>query len=420
MNGWEDTILGDCAQLSSEKVDASNVRIDNYVSTDNLLPNLGGVEAAKNLPNLNKYASFRKGDVLFSNIRTYFKKVWRAEFDGGCSNDVLVFKSMDEKILNQDFLYYVLSSNSFIDYTAQTAKGTKMPRGDKDAIKRFQLKLPGITEQQEIAKTLSNLDKKITLLRQQNQTLEELAQTLFKRWFVEFEFPFDFAQGKPSEKGEPYKSSGGKMVQSELGEIPEGWRPSVLSDILELTGGGTPKTTEEEFWNGTICWYSVIDAPNNSDCFVIDTEKKITELGLAKSSTKLLREKTTIISARGTVGKLAITGLPMAMNQSCYGINGKDGFGDFYTYFQLKYALKILKRRVHGAVFDTITKSTFDGIETIIASPTVLNSFEIAITPIMEKVLTNVKEIQTLTQLRDTLLPKLMSGELRVNASSDN
>ena len=322
----------------------------------------------------------------------------------------------DNTKLDSDYLLYYLLSNPIKRLLLKIASdGATRNALTKTELEDIVISAPKeISEQKQIAKTISNLDQKIAILREQNETLEELAQTLFKRWFVDFEFPYDFEKGEISENGKPYKSSGGKMIESELGEIPLGWRVGTLSETLELTGGGTPKTSTKEYWDGDICWYSVVDAPIDSDCFVINTDKKITKLGLEKSSTKILKERTTIISARGTVGKLAITGFPMAMNQSCYGVNGITGYGDFYTYFQLKYTLKLLKSRVHGAVFDTITKSTFNGIETLIAPHTTLSLFEIIIIPIMEKIFTNVNEIQTLKKLRDTLLPKLMSGELKV------
>jgi type I restriction enzyme S subunit len=204
------------------------------------------------------------------------------------------------------------------------------------------------------------------------------------------------------------------MIDSELGEIPEGWRVGELNDIINLIGGGTPKTSIDEYWNGNIPWYSVVDASNGNDSFVIDTEKKITKLGLDNSSTKILRERTTIISARGTVGKLAIVGIKMAMNQSCYGIVGKNYFGDYFVFFQIKDTVKKLKRNVHGAVFDTITSSTFSNIDITIAQQPITEKFEKITSSLMNRVLNNVLEIQTLTTLRDTLLPKLMSGELRV------
>ncbi|MFQ5717344.1 MAG: DUF559 domain-containing protein [Nitrospinales bacterium] len=119
---------------------------------------------------------------------------------------------------------------------------------------------------------------------------------------------------------------------SELGKIPKGWEVGVFNDLIEILSGGTPKTSVPEYWNGKICWFSVKDAPSEGNVFVIDTEKKITDAGVANSATEVLPEGTTIVTARGTVGKLALVGIPMAINQSCYGIHGKKGYPDFYIY----------------------------------------------------------------------------------------
>lgn len=154
------------------------------------------------------------------------------------------------------------------------------------------------------------------------------------------------------------------------------------------------------------------DAPADSDVFVIDTTEKITKKGLDKSSAKLLPIGTTIISARGTVGKLALTATEMAMNQSCYGISGGEFSGPLLTYLKVKQCVDVLKRNTHGAVFDTITTSTFDTVVTLTASKIVNHRFEKIVTPLFNDIENNLRTNASLTQLRDTLLPKLLSGEI--------
>ena len=131
------TNINEISKQVTSKIQVSNLDLETYISTDNMLPNLGGIEKASGMPSIDKAKEFKTGDVLFSNIRTYFKKVWYANFDGGCSNDVLVFRG--NNLVDSRFLYYVLADNNFIDYTVKTSKGTKMPRGDKDAILRYSL-----------------------------------------------------------------------------------------------------------------------------------------------------------------------------------------------------------------------------------------------------------------------------------------
>lgn len=291
------------------------------------------------------------------------------------------------------------------------------------------------------------LDDKIILNQNINHTLEQMAQALFKSWFVDFEpvkakmavleaggsqedatlAAMTAISGKDAdalvvfEREQPEQYAELKataelfpsaMQESELGEIPEGWELSSLSEKIKLIGGGTPKRSEPEFWNGDICWYSVKDAPADSDVFVIDTTEKITKKGLDKSSAKLLPIGTTIISARGTVGKLALTATEMAMNQSCYGISGGEFSGPLLTYLKVKQCVDVLKRNTHGAVFDTITTSTFDTVVTLTASKIVNHRFEKIVTPLFNDIENNLRTNASLTQLRDTLLPKLLSGEI--------
>ena len=202
------------------------------------------------------------------------------------------------------------------------------------------------------------------------------------------------------------------LVNSELGEIPEGWEVKALSKMVELIGGGTPKKSEEAFWNGEIPWFSVKDAPADGDVFVVDTDAKITELGLNKSSTKLLPEGVTIISARGTVGRLALVGVPTAMNQSCYGVKGANDVGPYLNYYNLKEAVLTLQQNTHGAVFDTITRGTFDTVFRVDPSEDLKRAYETLVTPLFLQIKNNLFETKSLEQLRDALLPKLLSGEI--------
>ena len=143
------------------------------------------------------------------------------------------------------------------------------------------------------------------------------------------------------------------------------WLKTSLIDIVELIGGGTPKTSKAEYWGGNINWLSVKDF-NNENRYVYSTEKTITEEGLNNSSTKLLRKDDIIISARGTVGELAMIPFPMAFNQSCYGIRAKDGINSTFLYYLIKHSVRKLKAMTHGSVFDTITRDTFANIEVAI------------------------------------------------------
>ncbi|MBI4319055.1 MAG: type I restriction-modification system subunit M N-terminal domain-containing protein [Chloroflexi bacterium] len=200
----------------------------------------------------------------------------------------------------------------------------------------------------------------------------------------------------------------------ELGEVPRGWRVSCFGDTVEKFGGGTPKTCVKEFWDGDILWFAVGDSPEPGQVFVIDTEKKITAAGLGSCATRILPVGTTIISARGTVGKVALLGLSMAMNQSCYGLRGANGRGDYYTYFSTCSVVARLQQHSHGSVFDTVTRDTFRNIAVPGAPREPMLALEETVTPMLNAVLARRHESRTLAALRDALLPKLTSGEIRV------
>jgi type I restriction enzyme S subunit len=293
--------------------------------------------------------------------------------------------------------------------------GSAIPSTSRESFYQLPVLVPPNEDQQAIAHILGSLDDKIELNRRMNQTLEATARAIFKSWFVDFDPVRAKAEGRPT--GLPDDIAAlfpDSFEDSELGEIPRGWRVMPLSEVVNIIGGGTPKTKVKEYWGGDIPWFSVVDAPTETDVFVIDTEKHITELGVDKSSTKVLRKGTTIISARGTVGKCALVGRPMAMNQSCYGIQGKNGESDYFVYFTIRRQVSDLQRSGHGSVFNTITRDTFKTIRIACPPPHLTTSYEEIVNPFMESVLANLHENATLASLRDTLLPKLISGEMRV------
>ena len=257
-------------------------------------------------------------------------------------------------------------------------------------IPNFRLSIPPLPEQRAIASVLGALDDKIELNRRMNETLEAMARTLFQHWF---------------------------MDATQAG-LPKGWREVPFTKTVEIVGGGTPKTSVPEYWSGDIPWFSVVDSPQGSDLFVIDTEKKITTAGVENSSTQVLSVGTTIITARGTVGNVALVGVPMAMNQSCYGLRGKSGKKGLHTYFVTRALVSTLQQHAHGSVFDTITRDTLARVQVAAPPAAVVEQFEKQVSPLMERIRNNLFESRTLAALRDTLLPKLLSGELRVPAAA--
>ncbi len=246
-----------------------------------------------------------------------------------------------------------------------------------------------------IVSILKSLDDKIEVNRRINDNLEQQAQALFKSWFVDFE---------------PFKN--GEFVESELGMIPKGWRVGTFLDNIKVMPGGTPSTSRSEYWDdGTIPFFSPKDV-NGVYCF--ETEKSITELGLNNCSSNLYPKDTLFITARGTVGKLTLAGVPMAMNQSNYALVAREGVGKYYLYLITQTLVSVLLKKANGAVFSAITTRDFNE-PTLMPTHNDLKNFELLVTPIFKKIFQTSVESRRLADLRDTLLPKLMSGELKVN-----
>ena len=280
-------------------------------------------------------------------------------------------------------------------------------------LRSIEIPIPPLPEQQAIAHVLGTLDDKIELNRRMNRTLEEMARAIFQDWFVDFGPTRAKIEGQePYLPPELWDLFPDQLVDSELGEIPEGWEIGALSDSVEILSGGTPRTSVPEYWGGNVLWYTPKDAPDLSDIFVLTTERSITMAGVANSSTQVLPVGTTVISARGTVGRLACLGLPMAMNQTCYGIRGAFGYPDYFTYWNVRNTVQDLQARTHGTVFDTITRDTFKIAELVLVPTEAAEAFETIVYPLMGRILGNLYESLRLTGLRDTLLPPLISGNL--------
>ena len=200
-----------------------------------------------------------------------------------------------------------MQSDDVQDQLRARATGTTVLGIKQKELRQIELALPPISEQQTIAHILGTLDDKIELNRRMNETLEEMARALFKSWFVDFEPVRAKMEGRDT--GLPPDVAAlfpDRLVDSELGEIPEGWEVGVLDDAIELLSGGTPRTSVASYWNGDIPWYTAKDAPSLSDIFALDTERTITQAGVENSSTKILPVGTTIITARGTVRKSSL------------------------------------------------------------------------------------------------------------------
>ena len=332
---------------------------------------------------------FINGDTLFARITPCMEngkicQVRNLENGIGFGSTEFHILRGKEGVSDSNFVYYLSRWDEVRDHAEHNMEGSSgRQRVPKQAFDNLYLNLPSLPTQRRISSILSSLDDKIDLLHRENATLEQMAEALFRQWFVV--------------------------------EAKEEWEEKPLGKCIKLVGGGTPKTSEERFWNGNVCWLSGGDIANNHKNYVSSSEKSISEDGLNNSSAKLLPENAMVVSARGTVGKYCLLSKPMAFSQSNYGILPIYSNCYFFTYLLVAYHIDELQSAAYGSVFDTITTKTFEGVSVLLPKETgYIVEFEKMIDPYFSKMKYNNKQIQTLIQTRDGLLPKLLSNEINI------
>mgnify|MGYP002523841414 CR=1 FL=1 len=381
MEEWKEYKLADvCSRLRSGK----GIKSDSVLDAGPY-PVIGGngIRGYANESNFKgECAVIGRQGAYCGNVRFYEGEAYMTE------HAVVV---VGNELADTRFLACLLSLMHLGNLSAQSAQ----PGISVQTLSKQIVSLPSIDYQKRVSAVIKSLDDKIEVNRRINENLEQQAQALFKSWFVDFE-PF---------KDQPF-------VESELGMIPQGWKVGTFLDNINVMPGGTPSTGVEEYWkDGDIPFFSPKDV-NGVYCF--ETEKRITEKGLKNCSSHLYPKDTLFITARGTVGKLALAGVPMAMNQSNYALVAKEGIGKYYLYLLAQTMVAVLLKKANGAVFSAITTKDFNE-PTLVLSQSVLERFEKIITPLFNKIYETSKESRRLADLRDTLLPKLMSGEININ-----
>ncbi len=374
-------ILQEVCSYVADKIDNSALNKNNYISTENMMQNCGGITSASNVP-VGKSTRFIEGDILFSNIRPYFKKLWRANISGGCSADVLCIRA-NEKI-NPTYLYYLLTQDSFISYVMAGTKGCKMPRGDKQYNMAWNINLPSLDVQEKIAVQLSEIDDKIAVNRRICENLEAQAQALFKHWFI------DFA---------PFKN--GKFVESELGMIPEGWRVGSLFDIAEVHDSkrkplsGMQRAKMEKVYP----YYGATEQMDMVDDYIFDGRYV------------LMGEDGSVVRENGLPYIQYVWG-KIWVNNHAHVLTGKNGFTtEMLIPFLTKYNIKGL---VTGAVQAKLNQANMAKISLAIPPMSILENISVLFETLYDTYRKCCTEMATLSTLRDTLLPKLMSGQIKV------
>ena len=375
--------LSSIAYYVTDKISSNDISLSEYVTTDCILQNKKGREVASNLPPqpccLTRY---QRGDILIANIRPYLKKVWFADIDGGASSDVLVFRAKEGH--SPSFLYAVLLQDSFFDYVMQGAKGSKMPRGDKEQILRYEMPTLSCSEE-SIGTFFLNLDQKIRLNEQINQNLEAMAKQLYDYWFVQFDFP--------NEEGKPYKSSGGKMVWNEKlkREIPDGWNNCTLEYFLTIKNGRDHKHLAEGL-------YPVYGSGGE----------------MRRVNENLYRGESVLMPRKGTLNNI------MYVDEAFWTVDTM-----FYSEMKIPHCAKYIffaikdidfTRWDSGTGVPSMTASTLYNLLMIKPIKDLLKKFDMTITPIFYKMKQIRVESEELAKQRDELLPLLMNDQVSVNS----
>ncbi|MBS1942377.1 MAG: restriction endonuclease subunit S [Bacteroidetes bacterium] len=422
--------LEKAAAYVTSKVSSSNVTVESFVTVDNLLPDRAGLTTASGLPPAGGFMpAYMEGDILVGNIRPYLKKIWFANIDGGCSNDVLVIRANPG--YSPKFLYYALLRDEFFAHMMNGKKGTKMPRGDKKQIMRFPIPEFQYSEQVEIASVLSTLDAKIALNARINAELEALAKLIYDYWFVQFDFPISAAQakrmGKPKLAGKPYKSSGGAMVHNQelKREVPEGWEVTELGNHLTIERG-VSYTSADLADSGT--------AMINLDSFTLHGRYKPTGLKYVNrpiKETKLLEPGDLLIATTDVTRNADIISrsfiLPDVFDQKpTYSTDiARINVGPKINKYVLDMLLntdhfhRYIKGFANGTLVLHLNMSGLVWYRAELAPLDLQTRYQEIKEPIERKKALIMKENQELTALRDWLLPLLMNGQVVVGEAEE-
>lgn len=370
--------LSDICIYRKGKIDVSFLNTQTYISTENMLNNKGGVTTATSLPSIAQTQNYLEGDVLVSNIRPYFKKIWQAKFDGGCSNDVLVFTAKENT--DNDFLYYVLADDAFFNYAMATSKGTKMPRGDKTSIMKYEVPCYDIKMQKKVVSVLRSIDDKIELNNSINNNLDEQMQKLYKSWFVDYE-PFN-------------------------GIKPANW---TLTDIYSVANiiYGAPFTSK--MFNTEGIGKPIIR--------IRDLKEQEFETFTTEVHPKghLIQPGDIVVGMDGEFRPYIWGNEEAWLNQRVCIFESKQQKRKAFLLYTIKPLLKYIEQTQVATTVIHIGKKDYDSFEIWLPDESTLNKFDEITAPMIELIVNNRLENKRLSKLRDTLLPRLMSGELNVS-----
>ena len=422
---WKTERFGRMAQLVREAVYPSEAVGLSYIGLEHIgegMLCLVGTGVADDVTSLK--SRFRRGDILFGKLRPYFRKVVRAPFDGICSTDIWVVRPRAG--VDASFLFYLIASDLFIEPVVRASEGTRMPRAQWAYASSLELPLPPLPEQRAIAHILGTLDDKIELNRRMSETLEQMAQALFKSWFVDFDpvvvnalragnpIPEKFAERaaryreNPDALGLPdpiLRLFPARFVDSELGEIPEGWEVAIMGNQFRIVMGQSPPgSTYNESRKGSPFYQGRVDFSYRFP------QQRV----FCTAPTRFAQDGDTLVSVRAPVGSVNMAVERCAIGRGVAAVRHLTGSRS-YTYYFVRSLKKIFENfEAEGTVFGAINKDGFNSIKCVVPPIRLVERFDALCKPLDDKIERNERESRTLAALRDALLPGLISGQLRV------
>ena len=370
--------LSDICEYRKGKVNVSNLTLKTYISTENMLPNKAGVVEANSLPSTTLVQEYKENDTLVSNIRPYFKKVWQAKHDGGCSNDVLVFQGKAN--VDKDFLYYILANDDFFAYSMATSKGTKMPRGDKKSIMQYELQLFDIKVQKKIVSILKLLDKKIELNNAINNNLQEQMEALHRSWFIDYA---PFGGAKPS-----------NWIKADIYSIANIiYGAPFASKLFNTEGLGKPIIRIRDLKEQTFVTYTTEIHPKGH----------------------LIQPGDIVVGMDGEFRSYIWGNSEAWLNQRVCIFESKLPSDKAFMLYTIKPLLNVIEKTQVATTVIHIGKKDYDAFEIVLPDRKTLDQFGEITTPMLERIVNNSIENKKLAKLRDALLPQLMSGEIDVS-----
>lgn len=372
---------------------------------------------------LKKYkggSRFMNGDTLFARItpclengKTAYVDILNDSEVGFGSTEFIVF-SEKPGISDANYIYYLSISDFIRDPAIKSMTGTSgRQRVDSSIFHQIKVPLPDLELQKKISQYLSNIDDKINVNAFVNIQLEKIGESLFKRWFFEYAFP--------DESGTSYRSNGGAMKESPVGEIPEDWTIKTLDYFGDIAGGSTPSTKKLEYWGGDIPWITPKDLSNFSvgQIFIKEGERNITKKAKEECSLRVFPKGSVLLSSRAPIGYLAIADADLTCNQGFKNIIPNNNDYSEFLYYLLKANIERFKSVAGGSTFREISGKVLKEIEVVIPSDSIISKFHQILSPIFEMINTNSRMNVILSKLRDALLPRLLSGEIRVSLEGD-